>query len=373
MHYTCVLAIFDSMIASIVVNYFGSCLTKSATDSLLRDKPGIEVIVIDNSADAKESLKLRQMLDPRIKLIINSSNTGFGAACNLGFVNTKAEFVMLLNPDAQVLPGCLERLLEALEHNPKLGAVSPTQFWEPSLSWKLPPAWLPTGVEMWCMEQAWHQRKAAQKMSAAYRNMALQAWKTTGTEVLPQRALSGGAVLLRRSAVVEAGGLFDPAFFMYYEDSDLCWRLRHAGWKLGLVSSAHVLHEWVHSPTKVDFMEKSKQIYLKKHFTGRGTWQQRLERCASKTPLAEPLDIQLRDYATTTLTLEIPPPWQASWLLEISPSPLLIPAVGCLGRGITAQVPLHLMERLGLGCLYARIGPGAATEYTNQLPVFKLA
>lgn len=358
------------MIASIVVNYFGSHLTKSATDSLLRDRPNMEVIVIDNSTDAEESLKLRQVLDPRIKLIINSSNTGFGAACNLGFVNTQAKFVMLLNPDAQVMPGCLDSLQAALEHQQGLGAVSPAQFWEPSLNWRLPPAWLPTGVEMWCMEQAWRQRKAAQKMSTAYRNMALQAWQATGTEVLPQRALSGGAVLLRRSAVEQAGGLFDPAFFMYYEDSDLCWRLRRSGWKLGLSPSAHVLHEWVHSPAKVDFMEKSKRIYIDKHFMGRGTWQQRLERCTSEMPLAEPLSVQFHDSAR--MALEIPAPWQACWLLEISPSPLLIPALGCLGSGPTAEIPPHLMERLGSGTLYARIGPGAATRYAHQLPVFRL-
>lgn len=356
------------MIASIVVNYFGSHLTRSATDSLLRDRPDMEVIVIDNSTDAGESLKLRQVLDPRVKLIINSSNTGFGAACNLGFVNTQAEFVMLLNPDAQVLPGCLDRLQAALEHRPEFGAVSPMQFWETSYRWKLPPAHLPAGLETWCLEKAWRNQRAAQKLSTAYRNLALQMWQTE-SGIVKQRALSGGAILLRRSAVQDAGGLFDPAFFMYYEDSDLCWRLKKSGWQLGLVADAHALHEWENSTTKVDFMEKSGQIYLQKNFAGRGKWEQRLAHGRKIQPVSAPLDFQVFDKSTSIL--EIPSEWQKGWLLEISPSPLLIPAIGCLGNGPQAEVPLHLLKRMGEGALtYVRIGPSSPAE-DMHLKVFQ--
>lgn len=358
------------MIASIIVNYFGHRLVQSAAESLLRDRPDMEVIVVDNSVDPDESAMLRQVLDSRVKIITNARNTGFGAACNAGIASTQAEFIMLLNPDTQVIAGCIDKLQAALERMPRLGAVSPAQLWESSARFRLPPAWLPTGIEMWCIEQAWRSRKAAVKMSNAYRNLALRVWQRGGAQVVPQRALSGGAVLLRRSAALQAGGLFDPAFFMYYEDSDLCWRLKRAGWQLGMVPDAYVLHEWEQTSAKVDFMEKSKQIYLDKHFHGRGAWQQRTARCMQVAPLATPLECQPHDKSNPVF--DVPLEWHGGWLLELSPSALLIPAVGCLGSGPKAAIPPHLIERLGAGPLYVRIGPDKPAGHT-PLPVFRLS
>jgi len=358
------------MIASIIVNYFGHRLVQGAAESLLRDRPDMDVIVVDNSVDAEENRLLRQVLDSRVKVIANDSNTGFGAACNTGIASTQAEFIMLLNPDTQVIAGCMDKLQAALERMPGLGAVSPAQLWEPSGRFRLPPAWLPTGAEMWCIEQAWRSRRVAMKMSHAYRNLALRVWQPDGAPVVAQRALSGGAVLLRRSAALQAGGWFDPAFFMYYEDSDLSWRLRKAGWQLAMVPDAHVLHEWEHTSAKVDFMEKSKQIYIDKHFAGRGAWQQRMARCMQAAPLAAPLGCEQHD--RNRPVLDVPAAWHDAWLLELSPSALLIPAVGCLGSGPQAEIPRHLVERLGAGPLYARIGPSRPASNT-PLPVFRLS
>lgn len=358
------------MIASIIVNYFGHRLVQDAAESLLRDRPDMEVIVVDNSVDAEENRLLRQVLDSRVKVITNDSNTGFGAACNTGIASTQAEFIMLLNPDTQVIAGCMDKLQAALERMPRLGAVSPAQLWEPSGRFRLPPAWLPTGVEMWCIEQAWRSHRVATKISNAYRNLALRVWHPDGAQVVAQRALSGGAVLLRRSAALQHGSAFDPAFFMYYEDSDFCWRLKKAGWQLAMVPDAYVLHEWEHTSAKVDFMEKSKQIYIDKHFAGRGAWQQRMARCMQTTPLAAPLGCQEHDKSSPVL--DVPAAWHDAWLLELSPSALLIPAVGCLGSGPKAEIPRHLIERLGAGPLYARIGPSRPVDNT-PLPVFRLS
>jgi len=358
------------MIASVIVNYFGHQLVRSAAESLLRDRPDMEVIVVDNSVDVEESQRLREVLDDRVKIITNASNTGFGAACNVGIASTQAEFIMLLNPDTQVIAGCMDKLQAALEQTPRLAAVSPAQLWESSGRFRLPPAWRPTGIEMWCIEQAWRSHKVAARMSNAYRNLALRIWQPDSTQVVPQRALSGGAVLLRRSAALQAGSAFDPAFFMYYEDSDLCWRLKKAGWQLGMVTDAYVLHEWEHTSAKVEFMEKSKQIFIDKHFAGRGAWQQRIARCMQTAPLAAPLGCQEHDKRNPVL--EVPAAWQNGWLLEMSPSALLIPAVGYLGSGSQAAIPPHLIERLGAGPLYARLGPNRPVRNT-PLPVFRLA
>lgn len=357
------------MITSIIVNYFNHRLTQKAVESLLADRTDIDIIVVDNSTDAGETQKLHEILNRRVQIISSTSNLGFGRACNLALEHTQADFIMLLNPDAQVLPGCIEQLTRALLTMPELGAVSPMQLWEPTGRWKLPPAWLPTGLGMWCIEYAWRNEANAAKLSNAYRNLALRVWHhPQETQVESQRALSGGAMMVRRTAVAQAGGLFDPDYFMYYEDSDLCWRLKTHGWQLGMACNAFALHEWEHNSAKVDFMEQSKHVYIQKHLTGRGTWEGRIARCSMHAPLEIPL--KFRTGSKKHPYIDVPVQWQDSWLLEISPSPLLIPSIGCIGSGAQAHISDFLIKRLGDSPLYLRIGP---TEKTiKPLPIFRL-
>lgn len=342
-----------SMVTTIIVNYFCAELTAGAVSSVLADLPDSRVIVVDNSVDATEAAHLRHALAGRAQLLVNARNTGFGAACNLAFQSSDSDYLMLLNPDARVAPGCLSGLAATLDANPGLGAASPLQRWDPEGDWLLPPAWLPTGIGMWSMERAWRSPRWAAALSRAYRNLALQVWQPQAATV-PQRALSGGAMIVRRAAVASSGGLFDPAYFMYYEDSDLCLRLRRAGWRLAMVPRLAALHEWQHSDAKVAFMETSKHIYLQRHFDGRGAWARRLALCVQQPAGTQPL-------AGTTLTkrpeaLAVPRAWQDNWLLEVSPSPMLIPSIGRPGRGPECPLPRALLARLGTGPIYLRLG-----------------
>ena len=342
------------MLSALIVNYHCAVDTLACVASLLADAPRTEVVVIDNSEDPDEVRSLRQGLAAGVRLLVNEHNLGFGAACNQGYAATSGELVMLLNPDARAMPGCLAGLQSALEADPGLGAVSPLQCWEQSGQWLLPPAWLPTGPGMCSMEMAARSQRHAERVSQAYRKLALQVWADQAA-VVRQRALSGGAMMVKRSAVDSAGGLFDPDYFMYYEDSDLCLRLKRCGWRLGLVPGARALHEWQHSGGKIAMMEASKHIYLDKHFKGQGSWEERLARCMQKSAPMAPWPCTHLDRLPSTLT--VPPHWRNGWLLEISPSPLLVPAIGYLGTGPLAQLPAALMARLGTGAITLRLGP----------------
>ena len=354
------------MVATIIVNFFCADLTAGAVNSVLTDTPGAHVVVVDNSESPAEAELLKAVLDGRAQLLVNKRNTGFGAACNLGFAATDTDLVMLLNPDARAMPGCIPILAAALHAHPELGAVSPTQWWEPSGRWLLPPAWLPTGIGMWSVEQAWRLPRWARRLSHAYRRLALQAW-TAQVEVVRQRALSGGAMMVRRSSALAAGGLFDPAYFMYYEDSDLCLRLRRAGMALALVPRATALHEWSHSAAKIGMMEASKEIYLKQHFEGKGAWAERLSRCTAQPARRQPLQYEALSHLPEAIA--VPSEWYAGWLLEVSPSPLLVPAIGQLGQGPSVALPAPLMARLGAGPLYLRLGPAFADAPDARLYV----
>ena len=240
------------------------------------------------------------------------------------------------------------------------------QWWEPSGRWLLPPAWLPSGIGMWSLEQAWRLPRWARCLSDAYRRLALQAW-TAHDDVVRQRALSGGAMMVRRSSALAAGGLFDPAYFMYYEDSDLCLRLRRAGLALGLVPGATAVHDWSHSTAKVGMMEASKEIYLQQHFAGKGAWAERLSRCTAQPARPQPLEYEALSHLPEAIV--VPSEWHAGWLLEVSPSPLLVPAIGQMGRGPTVALPAPLLARLGAGPLYLRLGPALAVAPDARLYV----
>lgn len=354
------------MVTTIIVNFFCADLTAGAVNSVLTDTPGAHVVVVDNSESPAEAELLKADLDGRAELLVNKRNTGFGAACNLGFAATDSDLVMLLNPDARAMPGCIPLLAAALHANSELGAVSPMQWWEPSGRWLLPPSWLPSGIGMWSLEQAWRQSRWARGLSDAYRRLALQAW-TAHDEMVRQRALSGGAMMVRRSSALAAGGLFDPAYFMYYEDSDLCLRLRRAGLALGLVPGATAVHEWTHSTAKVGMMEASKEIYLKQHFAGKGAWAERLSRCTAQPARPQPLEYEALSHLPEAIA--VPSEWHVGWLLEVSPSPLLVPAIGQLGQGPTVALPAQLLARLGAGPLYLRLGPALAQAPDARLYV----
>ena len=379
-------------VSCLLVNYFGAETLAKALASVFAQQLSngtfqvvLDVVVVDNSVDAREAQQLQQTIDTvqaqagsplAVQLILNTINTGFGEANNLAFSKCQGDGVMLLNPDAQMRPHCLLNLAMALHTQPQLGACCPKQYWDEAQLWQLPPAWLPTGIGEWTMTQAHHNKRAAQRVSNAYRNLALTAWQSK----LPcsQRAISGGAMMVRRSAI--SPPLFDPAFFMYFEDSDLSLRLKQNGWQLAMVPDAHLVHEWTHSAGKVTMMESSKAHYFAKHFNGRGQWQQRMDLLSQKSlgaienPL-HALDLTLPD---DSLTLPVPEAWASGWLLEASPSPLFTPAAGQLGVGSQASISKGLLNRMSfvnedsnqLNAVYVRLGPAAKTR--EALQVFKL-
>lgn len=346
----------SNSVACIVVNYFCAQQTLEAVRSFADQCPHGQIVVVDNSTTPKELDMLRQGLPPRTLLIQQPKNSGFAVACNTALTHCDKEFVLLLNPDAILLPGCIEQLVQCLHKHKHLAAASPLQFWDRAQTWLLPPAWLPTGIGLWALSAAVKATRSACRLSYAYRRLALSLWMSKSKEATPQRALSGGAMLIRKSALRPSGLLFDPRYFMYYEDSDLCMRLRREGWKLAIANNAHVVHEWEHSTSKIQMMEESRALYFSSNLNGSGEWQKRLDRVDSKPNQDNPLLGEI--LAQGTPSLDVPAPWQDEWLLEVSPSPLLIPAMGHFGSGPIATLNWNLFKRMGQhGRIYLRLGP----------------
>lgn len=189
-----------------------------------------EVIVVDNGSEDGSIEALRDRF-PDVRLLCHGSNLGFGAACNRGLELARRlghRFTLLLNQDARLDQDTLGSLLELACRQPRAAAIG-------------------------CLTLSSHSR--SEGLSRILYNGSWRRWLPTwqrlqdlggsaaSAERQPRQVdyVWGHAMLLRLEALSEPGP-FDPGFFMYYEDLDLCWRLQQAGWEIWCDSRVVVWH-----------------------------------------------------------------------------------------------------------------------------------
>lgn len=341
---------------AILVNYHGAALIAEAAHSLVGDPACARIHVLDNSVCDTQAELLRQLLPPTVELTICPDNLGFGGACNLAFNQCDSEFVLLLNPDARLLPGALSKLLHCLTQRPRAAAVGPRVYWDVRRQFLLPPTTYPSHQAFLLdrLGECWPS--LTRYRALRFRARAMREWQAR--EAFQVDALSGGHVLLRRGALLAAGGLFDPRFFMYWEDSDLMRRLQDRGFELWLEPAAEAIHLYEHSLGKDRLITQGWPAFAEKYFATSG--------CRWLTGFAQrhhrPLqhgDFQelFPDWAGEYVTLAVPENLQAGWLLEFSPSALFVPAMGHFGEGPEARLPIELVQRFSGLPGYLRLGP----------------
>ena len=269
----------SKVIDVVIVNYRSAVDSLAAIAGLSPWRQG-RIWLVDNSEDTAEAARLASALagNPAVHLLVPERNLGFGGGCNLAFQQSSAEYILLLNPDARIDEHNISLLAETMRRYPEFGGVSPKTYWDPARRFVLPSAFPPTPLVTVAMTLAQHSPRLAKYAAGRYlrrmrRDMASsQAYRVA--------FLVGAVMLLRRSAVLAAGGLFDPEYFMFYEDSDLSLRLRRAGYRLGIVPLAEAVHEYRHIPFKADLMAESGQIYFARNFPRFYRWTGRLSRLA---------------------------------------------------------------------------------------------
>ena len=204
-------------ISIVIVSYNVSKLLDECLQSVARALQGIdgEVFVVDNHSVDKTIAMLKEK-HPEVKVIANEENVGFSRANNQAIRLSKAEYVLLLNPDTVVYENTLHGVLDFMDKHPEAGGAGVRMLTReghraPESRRSIPTPWV-----------------AMLKMLGATRRyyMSHLSWDEPGQI----EAVSGAFFLVRRKALDQVG-LLDEDYFMYGEDIDLSYRLLKDGWQ----------------------------------------------------------------------------------------------------------------------------------------------
>jgi GT2 family glycosyltransferase len=213
-------------ISIIIVNWNTAGLLIQCLESIYNAETSLsfEIIVVDNGS-TDESVSLVTAQFPDVCLILNDRNLGFAKANNQALAVARGKYFLLLNSDAIVLPGALDKLVFAADHHADVGAIGPKLL---NMDGTLQPSWasFPT---FWSelFGKAIRRRDPVADFPFAYQ----VDWIT-------------GACMLVRSEVVADVGKLDEDYFFYSEEVDWCFRIRQKGWKIWYLSNAEVYHVW---------------------------------------------------------------------------------------------------------------------------------
>jgi GT2 family glycosyltransferase len=208
------------------------------------------VVIVDNASDDDTVMAVARMI-PNARLIRNSSNLGFGAANNVALREVKTPYALLLNPDCVPETGFFEKMIEKAAMFPDAAIIAPQLIRRgnvPEISYRWPSV-------------LWESRGPAPEGPCCVGFVC-------------------GAVMLFNMHAMKEVGFFDEAFFLYYEDEDLCQRAFNLKKNIVVVPDVFILHLSRGSvrgnfPLRGEYLRgyhhaQSKLIYEKKHVRAGG-------------------------------------------------------------------------------------------------------
>lgn len=224
-------------ISIVIVNYKSKGLTLNCLKSIREaDWSSLEheIIVVDNNSNDNIGQILSWQF-PDVRFIKNEKNVGMGKGNNSGLKKARGRYVVIMNPDTQAMPETFRRLYEFMEKHRRVGAVGPRQY-NPDKT-----------VQHSCFR--WHSL-----LTPVFRRTFLGGWQP-GRKDLARFLMNdfdkqsvrqvdwllGSFIFIRKEALKQAG-MFDPRFFLYFEDTDLCRRLWRANWQVIYNPQAEIIH-----------------------------------------------------------------------------------------------------------------------------------
>ena len=216
----------------IIVNWNTCQLTCQCLESIFATTEGLglEVLVVDNASTDGSAQMVRENF-PQVRLLENTSNTGFATANNQAIRLSNGEYLLLLNSDTLVKPGGIQDLVAFMQAHPHAGAAG-ARLLNPdgSLQYSCSPA-PALGRET---RRLFHLPGVRPDGYYEMRDWDIRTPRQVDV-------LLGACLLLRRTTLDQVG-MLDERYFMYSEEVDLCYRLRKGGWGLFWIPQARVVH-----------------------------------------------------------------------------------------------------------------------------------
>lgn len=246
----------DLDLSIIIVNWNVRDLLRDCLQSLRREmrlpRDRYETIVVDN-ASADGSVEMLRSEFPDVQLIVSDANLGFAGGCEAGYAIARGRRILLLNPDTVVLDQAIDRMMAEMDARPDAGVI---------------------GSRLLNSDGSF-QRAAG----GAFPSLANVAWNYLFLDrLLPFRRapspvfmrdddpgvididwVSGAAMLIRREVIGER--IFDPHYFMFGEDMDLCDRVRRAGWRVLYSGRQSIVHHHGRSFSAQSSLEVLANVY----------------------------------------------------------------------------------------------------------------
>lgn len=251
---------------SIIIVYYRakeelmSCLSSIAKS---QQKVSYEVIVVDNDERQTIEKELKQRY-PSATYVRSPGNIGFGAGNNMGAKHASGKYLLFLNPDTLVLNNAIETLAHSLKQEKKIGIITPQLLGEDRHIDLLQCTGSLTPTSGLVAHSILNKLSPNNPISRKY--WMLEWGRRTKREV---EVVQGAAFMVKKSLFDDLGG-FDEKFFMYFEESDFCLRVRKKGWKIVFEPKAKIVHFGKRSTKDrrkaLKIFKKSRSYYFKKHF-----------------------------------------------------------------------------------------------------------
>jgi len=221
----------------LIVHYNTPGLLRQTLKGIRLSRPEFdyEVIVVDNN----KNMRIDQMVKnefPDVRVLLSEENLGFGRGMNAAIEAAEGKYVFIGNPDICLFPGVFEELVTYMDAHPDVGMVGP-KLLNPDAS-----------VQYSCYRFSTPSVILSRRLPFAQRFKKPRAvvdrylMKDFDHEEIREVDYLLGAAILVRGKAVEEVGVFDPEFFMYFEDQDLCRRFWKAGWRVIYHPKAELIH-----------------------------------------------------------------------------------------------------------------------------------
>ena len=224
------------MLSIIIINYKTPQLTIRCLDSIYSNfTDNAEIIVIDNYSD-DNSLEIIHSKYPDVKLIQNDVNEGFGRANNKGIKESSGEYILLLNSDMVIPTGTIEACIHRISQDKKIGVLGCKLVNEDG-----------------SFQKSTYSIASIRKLLDS--NLLINYIFPLKKEKI--EAVMGSFMLIPRFVFNEIG-LFDPDFFMYSEELELCNRINKAGYKVCYYDAVYAIHKHEGSSENKDWNNKQR-------------------------------------------------------------------------------------------------------------------